>query len=188
VIGDIAGKGIAAALLMANLQAHLRGQCTIASREPQRLLGRVNHLFIENTPDGSYATLFFAEYEDATGCLGYVNCGHVPALLLHSDSSVERLDSTATVLGVFRDWNCSVSRARLGTGDILAIYSDGITEAFNESDEEYGESRLIQTLRRNRALSSQALLGSIVEDVRQFSRREQQDDITLIIARRVAGG
>jgi len=183
VIGDIAGKGIAAALLMANLQANLRGQCAIALGDPQRLLGLVNELFYENTTEGTYATLFFAEYDDETGCLRYVNCGHLPALLLRSDNSVERLDSTATVLGLFKEWDCSVGERRLFAGDILALYSDGITESFNDAEEEYGESRLIEALRRHRELSSQALLGSIVDDVRRFSRREQHDDITLIVGR-----
>src|SRR5213080_4690120 len=143
VVGDIAGKGIAAALLMANLQANLRGQCAIALGDPQRLLGLVNELFYENTTEGTYATLFFAEYDDETGCLRYVNCGHLPALLLRSDNSVERLDSTATVLGLFKEWDCSVGARRLFAGDILALYSDGITESFNDAEEEYGESRLI---------------------------------------------
>jgi serine phosphatase RsbU (regulator of sigma subunit)/catechol 2,3-dioxygenase-like lactoylglutathione lyase family enzyme len=183
VIGDIAGKGIAAALLMANLQANLRSQCAMTSAEPQRLLCLVNQLFVENTADGAYATLFFAEYEDDTGWLRYVNCGHVPALLLRNDNSVERLDSTATVLGIFKDWDCSVDQKRLSAGDILALYSDGITEAFNDKDEEYGASRLIAALRQNGESSSQALLESIVNDVQQFSRREQHDDITLIVAR-----
>jgi serine phosphatase RsbU (regulator of sigma subunit) len=186
VIGDIAGKGIAAALLMANLQANLRSQCTIASDQPQAVLKLVNRLFLENTTDGAYATLFFAEYHDTTGCLRYVNCGHVPALLLRSDDSVERLDSNATVLGIFSDWDCSVGERRLLPGDTLFLYSDGVTEAFNETDEEYGEARLIEVLRRQRGPSSRALLDSVVEDVRRFSRREQHDDITLIVASRVA--
>ena len=76
-----------------------------------------------------------------------------------------------------------VGERRLFAGDILALYSDGITESFNDAEEEYGEWRLIEALRRHRELSSQALLGSIVDDVRRFSRREQHDDITLIVGR-----
>jgi len=183
VIGDIAGKGIAAALLMAHLQATLRSQCAIALDEPQRLLALVNQLFYENTIETAYATLFYAEYDDETRCLRYVNCGHVPALLLRADSGVERLDSTATVVGLFQKWDCSMGERRLFAGDLLALYSDGVTESFNDEEEEYGDARLVQALRRNCHLSSQALLASIVDDVRQFSRREQRDDITLIVAR-----
>jgi len=183
VIGDIAGKGIAAALLMANLQANLRSQCAIALDQPQRLLRSVNQLFYENTTDSAYATLFFAEYDDGARRLRYANCGHLSALLLRSDDTVERLDSTSTVLGLFKEWDCSIEERRLLAGDTLALYTDGITESFNDAEEEYGEQRLIQALRRHRELSSQASLGSIVDDVRQFSPREQHDDITLIVAK-----
>ena len=183
VIGDIAGKGIAAALLMANLQANLRSQCAITLDEPQKLLRAVNQLFFENTTDGAYATLFFAEYDGEGRNLRYANCGHLCALLLRSDDTVERLDSTSTVLGLFKEWDCSIGERRLHPGDTLALYTDGITEAFNDAEEEYGEQRLIEALRRHRKLSSQELLDSIVDDVRQFSPHGQHDDITLIVAR-----
>ena len=183
VIGDIAGKGIAAALLMANLQANLRSQCAIALDQPQRFLRSVNQLFYENTIDSAYATLFFAEYDDQAGRLRYANCGHLSALLLRRDNTLERLDSTATVLGLFKEWDCSISERRLLSGDTLALYTDGITESFNDTEEEFGEPRLIEALRRHRELPSPALLASIVDEVRQFSPHEQHDDITLIVAK-----
>jgi serine phosphatase RsbU (regulator of sigma subunit) len=185
VIGDISGKGIAAALLMANLQANLRSQCAIALDQPQRLLRSVNQLFCENTPHGAFATLFFAEYDDRLGRLRYANCGHLPALLLRRDNTLERLDSTATVLGVFKQWDCEIAERQLRPGDTLALYTDGITESYNPADEEFGEHRLVEALQRHRALSSQALLSSIVEEVRLFSPNEQRDDITLIIAKHI---
>lgn len=183
VIGDIAGKGIAAALLMANLQANLRSQCAISLDQPQHLLRAVNQLFFENTTDGAYATLFFAEYDGDRRSLRYTNCGHLCALLLHPDDTIERLESTTTVLGLFKEWDCSVGERKLMPGDTFALYTDGITESFNDAEEEYGELRLVEAMRRHRGLSSQALLDSIVDDVRQFSGREQHDDITLIVAR-----
>src|SRR6266581_5731165 len=184
VIGDISGKGIAAALLMANLQANLRSQCAIAFDQPQRMLQSVNRLFCENTPEGAFATLFFAEYNDHAGHLRYANCGHLSALLLRNDTTLERLDSTATVLGVFREWDCSIGDCRLFPGDTLALYTDGITESYNAAEEEFGEQRLIAALQRNRELSSQSLLEAIVDEVRKFSPHEQHDDITLIVAKR----
>jgi len=183
VIGDIVGKGMPAALLMANLQANLRSQCAIALDQPQHFLRSVNQLFFENTVDSAYATLFFAEYDDRAGRLRYANCGHLCALLLRSDNTLERLDSTATVLGLFKDWDCSIGERLLFPGDTLALYTDGITEAFNHAEEEFGEHRLIAALRRHREQPSQALLASIVDEVRQFSPHEQHDDITLIVAR-----
>jgi len=185
VIGDISGKGIAAALLMANLQANLRSQCALALDQPQRLLCSVNQLFCDNTPDGSFATLFFAEYDDTSSRLRYANCGHLPALLLHSDDTVERLDATATVLGIFKDWDCEIGECQLNPGDTLALYTDGITESYNSADEQFGEQRLIEALQRHCDACSEAALSAIVDEVRRFSPHEQHDDITLIVAKHV---
>jgi serine phosphatase RsbU (regulator of sigma subunit)/predicted enzyme related to lactoylglutathione lyase len=183
VIGDISGKGIAAALMMANLQANLRSQCAIAVDQPQRLLRSVNQLFYENTTDSAYATFFFAEYDDRVRRLRYANCGHLSALLLRSDGALERLDSTCTVLGLFNKWDCSMGESRLFPGDTLALYTDGVTESFNDAEEEFGEERLVEAMRRRREMSSQDLLASIVDEVRRFSPHEQGDDITLIVAK-----
>ena len=183
VIGDISGKGIAAALLMANLQANLRSQCAMALDQPQLLLRSVNQLFYENTTDTAYATLFFAEYDDGLRRLRYANCGHLSALLLRGDDSVEQLDSTSTVLGLFEEWDCSIGERLLFPGDTLALYTDGITESFSPEGEEFGVQRLIEAVRQNRDLSSQALLRSVVDKVQQFSPHEQHDDLTLIVAK-----
>jgi serine phosphatase RsbU (regulator of sigma subunit)/predicted enzyme related to lactoylglutathione lyase len=183
VIGDIAGKGIAAALLMANLQANLRSQCAIAIEQPEQLLQSVNRLFYENTADNAYATLFYAEFDDTTGRLRYANCGHLPGLLLRADDSVERLPSTAPVLGLFSDWNCSTGQRQLLPGDLLAIYTDGITEAFNPLEQEFGEDRLVETLQRLRQRNPNEIVDAVLEEVARFSPREQRDDLTLIVAR-----
>jgi len=183
VIGDIAGKGIAAALLMANLQANLRSQCAIALDQPQRLMRSVNQLFYENTVESAFATLFFADYNDQARRLRYVNCGHLPALVLRSDSTVERLHSTCTVLGVFKEWDCAVEECGLFPGDTLVLYTDGVTESFSESGEEFGEPRLIEALRRNCELTARGLLEALVDEVRRFSPNEQHDDITVIVGK-----
>lgn len=181
VVGDISGKGIGAALLMANLQANLRSAS--ASHRPESFLRSVNRLFYENTTDSSYATLFFAEYDDRRRRLRYANCGHQSALLLHADNTLERLESSCTVLGLFEEWDCNIRELRLSPGDTLVVYSDGISEAFNTAEEEFGEDRLIEALRRNRHRHSQELLAAIVEEVRSFSPHEQGDDMTLIVAK-----
>ena len=183
IIGDISGKGIAAALLMANFQANLRSQSAIAADHPERFLRSVNQLFYENTVDNVYATMFFAEYDDDRRRLRYANCGHYSALLLRSDDSLERLDSTGTVLGLFPEWDCRIEQRQLCAGDTLALYTDGITEAVDETGEEFSEERLIEALRRHRELSSKLMLSAIVDEVRRFSVREQHDDITLIVAK-----
>jgi len=109
IVGDIAGKGIAAALLMANLQANLRSQFAAAAEHPECLLASVNRLLFENTVASAYATLFFANYDSATGRLVYGNCGHVPGLILRADGTVERLDPNNTVVGLFETWECCLS-------------------------------------------------------------------------------
>ena len=183
VIGDIAGKGIAAALLMANLQANLRSQCAIAVEQPEQLLRSVNRLFYDNTADNAFATLFYSEFDDTTRRLRYANCGHLPGLLLRPDGCVERLDATAPVLGVFTEWECPTGERQLVPGDMLAIYTDGITEAFNVDDEEFGEDRLIEALRTYGNLSPPDVVAAIFDEVRRFSPQEQRDDVTLIVAR-----
>ncbi len=183
VVGDIAGKGIAAALLMANLQANLRSQCATALEELAGFLRAVNQLFHENTVESAYATLFFAEYDDRERRLRYANCGHLPGLLLRRDGSVERLSATAYVLGLFPEWDCEIGERRLDPGDVLALYTDGITETFDAAEQEFGEERLLASLRRHRSLAPDALVESVVEDVRRFGPHEQSDDVTLIVAK-----
>jgi serine phosphatase RsbU (regulator of sigma subunit)/catechol 2,3-dioxygenase-like lactoylglutathione lyase family enzyme len=183
VIGDISGKGIAAALLMANLQANLRSQSALALEQPQRFLCAVNQLFCQNTAGGAFATLFFAEYDDAARRLRYINCGHLSALLLRADDSLDRLSSTATILGAFKEWDCELEASQLHPGDTLVLYTDGVTEAFSPHREEFGEDRLVEALRRHRSLPPCDLLTSVVNEVRRFSPHEQHDDITLIIAK-----
>jgi len=183
VIGDIAGKGIAAALLMANLQANLRSQCAMASDQPERFLRSVNQLFYDNTTESAYATLFFAEYDDTERRLKYANCGHLAPLLIRRDGAVERLGSTATVVGIFKEWECSVTECQLFSGDTLVLYTDGVTESFNQAWEEFGEQRLIESLKTYRELPPQAVIAAIVNRVKQFSPHEQHDDITLIVGK-----
>jgi serine phosphatase RsbU (regulator of sigma subunit)/predicted enzyme related to lactoylglutathione lyase len=183
VVGDTSGKGIGAALLMANLQANLRSQSAIALDQPQRFLRSVNQLFFENTGDSAYATLFFGEYEDRTRRLRYANCGHYPLVVLRPDGAVERLDSTCTVLGLFQEWDCSIAERQLSPGDILVLYTDGVIESCDQAGEEFGERRLVKAVQRNRRKAPEELLAAIVEEVRQFCRGEQHDDLTLIVAK-----
>jgi serine phosphatase RsbU (regulator of sigma subunit) len=192
VLADVAGKGVSGALLMANLQANLRSQYALALDDTPRFLGSVNRLFFENGSDSSYATLFFADYDDATRRLRYVNCGHPAPLLLRapdrsrnrdSCAQVERLEATSTVLGLFDQWECSIAEVQLAPGDTLVLYTDGVTEATNPAAEEFGESRILEALEAHRNASAASLLQAIVQAVSQFGGREQADDITLIVAR-----
>ncbi len=183
VLADIAGKGMGAALLMANLQAALRSQCATAWAEPERFLRSVNQLLYENTAEGDYATLFFAEYNDDTRKLRYANCGHPPALLSRRNASLERLEATCTVVGLFERWECALEERQLAPGDALLLYTDGVTEALNGEGEEFGEERLLEAARQHSELSPSELLAAVADQARRFSPDEQADDITLIVAK-----
>jgi sigma-B regulation protein RsbU (phosphoserine phosphatase) len=184
VLADISGKGISGALLMANLQANLRGQYALALEDLPGLLRSVNHLFYKNTENNNYATTFFGIYDDETRALRYVNCGHNPPLLVRSGGDVERLEATATVLGLFEDWDCSVAERQIAAGDVLVIYTDGISEAAeSEESEEYGDERLAQSVRTHRGKAAVEMMDSIIMEVQEFSKGEQADDMTLIVAR-----
>src|SRR5581483_2684718 len=163
------GKGVPGALLMANLQANLRSQYALAVENLPQLLSSVNRLFFQSTDDCSYATLVFADYDGASRLLRYSNCGHLSPLLVRSSGTVERLASNCTVLGMFERWQTEIAEVALGPGDTLVLYTDGITEAMNSENEEFGEERLITVVKGQSALRVEQALEGIVTAVRQFS-------------------
>jgi serine phosphatase RsbU (regulator of sigma subunit) len=183
VLADVSGKGVAAALLMANLQANIRSQYVVAHEDLAVLFRSVNKLFYESVMLGFFATLFFAEYFDTTRELRYVNCGHCPAFLFHADGTREKLNATATVLGMFESWDCAVGQATISFGDILVVYSDGVTEAQSGSGELFGEDGLLAAVQANASLPAAGLLKAIAEAARSFGGNEHQDDLTLLVAR-----
>jgi serine phosphatase RsbU (regulator of sigma subunit) len=182
VVGDIAGKGIAAALSMATLRTLLRSQYSDKAHDLSRLLVSVNRSFHESTPSAIYATLFLAHYDDATRCLRYVNCGHPAPLVLHANGEISRLDSTAPAVGLFSDWQGSEASLGLAPGDMLAIYTDGITETMDSDDEEFGIDRMVRQLIASQHLPVSEALRHLLKEVLTFSD-EQQDDLTLVGAR-----
>lgn len=183
VLADISGKGIAGALLMANLQANLRGRSELALDDLPRLLKSVNQFFYENTPEDRYATLFLAVYHDVSRQLTYANCGQPSPLVFRADGSVERLPATATVIGLFPDWQCATRTTTLLSNDVLVIYTDGVTEANDADGNEFGEARLREIVARNSQDPPAALLAAIQDAVQKFAVGEQFDDLTLVVAR-----
>lgn len=186
VIGDISGKGIAAALLMANLQATLRGAAAAAPEDPKRVLGTVNAHLFTNTTSSAYATLFFGRYRPSDGRLRYVNCGHPPALLIRADGRVEELSATTMVLGLFDEWPCGMASTSLRPGDTLVLYTDGVTECLNGTGDEFGLDRVVDIARAGSAKTAQAVLDDVVNALRAFGHGDQGDDVTLIVAKRKA--
>ncbi|HUK62315.1 MAG TPA: PP2C family protein-serine/threonine phosphatase [Dongiaceae bacterium] len=182
VIADVSGKGVHAALRMANLQAHLRSQAGSAPRDPLRVLREVNRMLCQSSSAGQFATLFLGVYSDTSRRLSYINCGHNPPLCLRTGGGVERFAATATVLGAFPVWECALGRSLLGPGDLVVAYSDGITEAERDGTH-YGEERLLEVLRANADVPPDAILAAVLADVLDFGAGEQSDDLTLLVAR-----
>jgi serine phosphatase RsbU (regulator of sigma subunit) len=180
-VGDVSGKGVASALVRATLQAGLRTLCSVGIQDLNQSLALVNQLLFESTPEAMYATLFFAEYEENTRRIRYVNCGH-PAPLLYGNNAVTRLRTTAPVLGLFSDWKGSIGEVQFGAGDTLLVYTDGITEATDDSGEEFGEDRLLGML-AGQDLPLSALLRQCVHEVCRFGASAQRDDLTLVALR-----
>ena len=183
ILADVSGKGMAAALLMANLQASFRSQFALAIQNPLGLVKSVNTLFFEATPPEHYATLFYGEYDDTTRELAYLNCGHLPQILVRAGGGVERLESSGTVLGMFRAWNGELRRVSIQPGDTVALFSDGVTEAGIESGSDYGEDRLTAMVKALKNESVDRVLDRIIDSVKDSSGHRQSDDITLILLR-----
>jgi sigma-B regulation protein RsbU (phosphoserine phosphatase) len=183
VLADVSGKGLPAALLWANLQATLRGQPAGEFQDMVSLLRTVNRLFLAATVPEHYATMFVGQYDDHTRRLRYVNCGHNPPLLLRTNGACDRLPSTAPVVGLLEQWPAEAAEVTLAAGDTILLYSDGITEARDASDEEFGEERLGAALASCQGLPIEDLPAVLLAHVDWFAGHRPQDDRTLVALR-----
>ncbi len=183
VLADVSGKGIPAALLMANLQACFRTQAASGVRRPAELLEAVHRHFYSSTGSDRFATLFFGSYDDRTRRMRYANCGHCAPLLLRAGGEVIKLEPTAAMLGAFEKWDCTEEEVSLATGDTLLLYSDGVTEAANPAGDEFGEDRLARILRESSASTAEDLVRRIVHAVSTFSEASLVDDVTVVAIR-----
>jgi sigma-B regulation protein RsbU (phosphoserine phosphatase) len=174
VLGDISGKGIGAALLMASLQATIRGQQDLA-RHPSRLMQRVNDLFFESTRPEHFATLFYGVYEASSRTVRYVNCGHPSPVLVRANGDFELLDATATVLGAFKDRGFEQRSVALGIGDRLVLFSDGFSEAKMDTAREDWARETILSLAGSHENGLAGALASAAA-----SAGPQADDITVM--------
>jgi sigma-B regulation protein RsbU (phosphoserine phosphatase) len=180
-IADVVGKGIPAALLMSNLQAAVRAFASEAV-EPQALCQQVNRILCGNIAEGRFISFFYAVLDAAHGVLTYANAGHYLPALVRADGSVERLGAGGPVLGVIAGAEYEQAQVLLAPGDRLVIFTDGLTEARNADDDEFGETRLIDAAVRHRACSAPALQARLVDAVAAFTGGRLQDDATLIVA------
>jgi phosphoserine phosphatase RsbU/P len=187
-LGDVSGKGIAAALTMASLQASLRADAMRAGNDIAGLITRVNSMLYDASTEDRYATLFYAQYDPATHRLSYVNAGHCPPILLRgtpNHAAVERLDQAGgTVVGLLPECAYEQAEISLAPGDLLVIYTDGFSEAMNPNLEEWGEERLIHAIAGCAGLPAKDSISKIMQAADAFaSGAPQSDDMTLVILR-----
>jgi sigma-B regulation protein RsbU (phosphoserine phosphatase) len=179
-IADVAGKGMPAALLMSNLQAAVRGLAS-ASLPPEDLCVRLNALLCRNMASDRFVTLFYAQLDGPAGRLRYVSAGHNAPFVVHEDGSHERLREGGGVLGVFANQTYRPGAAQLRRGDRVVMYTDGVTEASNARDEEFGEGRLLGVLEENRRLSAGKIQEEILRAAAEFSDGSWHDDATVVV-------
>jgi len=190
-IGDVSGKGIGAALIMASLQASLKFQTLQPHLKLSTLIGDVNRLVYESSPTNIFATLFYAEYEPAKRLLNYVNAGHnAPLVLRPKNGSCEifQLHSTSIPVGIFADSQFASTTFQFEIDDVLIAYTDGITEAENRQHELWGEQSLEALLRSCSRKSPKEIINAILDQVSTFANGEpQRDDVTVLVMRVEAG-
>ena len=183
LLADVSGKGVAAALLWASLQAMVRSHAERAAGDLGGLLRAVNQAFVASTAPEHYATLFMGVYDDHTRTLRYVNCGHNPPLLLRCDGTFDRLPATAPVVGLLEEWEAAEGAVSLAAGDTLLVYSDGVSEARSADGEEFGDARLEAQLAAGRDRPLPDLPAAIVSAAKAFASGRQDDDMTLLALR-----
>jgi sigma-B regulation protein RsbU (phosphoserine phosphatase) len=179
-IADVVGKGIPAALLMSNLQASVRAFATEAM-PPAELCGLVNRILCGRIAEGRFISFFYCAIDTTEGTLTFSNAGHYLPIVVHADGSVSRLSEGGPVLGVFDDAIYEQGRIPITSGDRIVLFTDGVTEARNTRDEEFGEDRLIASAVADRACSAPALQARLSEQVAAFAGDTLHDDATLIV-------
>ncbi len=186
-IGDVSGKGIAAALMMASLQASLRGQTIKPCETLSEMIQHINRLVYEASADNRYATFFYAQYDPGSRLLRYVNAGHNPPIVFRRQAKpvdVIRLEAGGTVVGLFPDCEFQEGQLQMQSGDVLVAYTDGVSEAMNDQDEEFDEQQLVQALREHKARTAADLISELLERVDAFTKgARQHDDMTLVVVR-----
>jgi phosphoserine phosphatase RsbU/P len=179
-IADVVGKGIPAALLMSNLQAAVRAFASEAA-EPQALCHQVNRILCGNIAEGRFISFFYCVLDATAGVLTYTNAGHYLPILVRANGSVERLGIGGPVLGVIGEAEYEQASIALGPGDRLVLYTDGLTEARDAADEEFGEARLLEAAVAHRACSAPSIQARLTAAVAAFTGGELQDDATLMV-------
>ncbi|MBC7350548.1 MAG: SpoIIE family protein phosphatase [Candidatus Aminicenantes bacterium] len=187
IVADVSGKGVSASLLMASLRAAIYAELN-PEYSLEKLGCRLNDFVHHSSSASNFITFFLLELDRETGELKYLNAGHNPPLILTKDGQVKRLESSGFCLGMFPSVKYEVGCDRLEVGDLVVLYTDGITESRNQNKEEFGEERLIEVVRKNMQLPAQKMIETVLVEVNKFSSdKEPDDDRTLVIIKRIAG-
>lgn len=185
-LGDVSGKGTAAALLMSSLHAAVHAQAETHD-SLVKTIGAVNRYLVESIPPNRFVTLFYAELDPQKGTLAFLNAGHNPPLIVHAGGTMEQLAAGGLPLGIMANADFREGRTRLHPGDVLVIYSDGVTEAVNPKGEEFGPTRLYEVVARNMDSSAAGIRDRIEAELTKFCQgTPAADDITLVIVKRQA--
>jgi sigma-B regulation protein RsbU (phosphoserine phosphatase) len=180
VVADVSGKGVGASLLMANLQASIHSLIDIEADMTERI-AKINNLIYAGTSYDKFITLFYGEYDTQTRTFRYINAGHNPPYRIKTDGSIQTLDVGGLLLGMMPNIVYESETLELSVGDSIVLFTDGVTEAKNPEDDEYGEDRLIQLLQNPIKYDTQTLIENIVESINDFARgAPQSDDVTIV--------
>jgi len=181
-IADVTGKGLPAAILMANLQASLHVLIPLPV-SIEEAASHINRVICENTSYDKFITYFHSIYHHSTGELHYVNAGHNPPMLLRADGDVELLETGGLLLGVLKSMTYERGVVKLEPGDVLVLFTDGVTEAMGSAEEEYGEERLLEVLKANRHQPASVIIDAVHSDIRRFTGDTSRlsDDLTMVV-------
>ncbi len=182
-VADASGKGLAAALMISNVQSSLRTAVAFAGNDGAALLGAVNREVHASSLPNRYATLFYGVFDEATRALQYVNAGHNPPMVLRRDRSVLRLESGGPPIGMFPNWTYKEGAVQLDPGDLVLAFTDGVTEAVNPTGEEWGEEGLLRAVAEHDAQSADEMVEGIFRSMDEFSLGHQTDDATVMVLR-----
>ncbi|MCK4539311.1 MAG: PP2C family protein-serine/threonine phosphatase, partial [Candidatus Krumholzibacteria bacterium] len=184
-LGDVSGKGMPAALLMSNLQATFRGQ-DLGGHKPCEIMSKSNNLLFRSTAPDKFATFFFGLLDNVRHEFHYCNAGHNNPIVARKNGDHYFLDTGGLILGALEDSSYTDTVISLEVGDTLLVFSDGISEARNPSDEEYCEERIVEVLTKNPHLDSAGIIDHIINDVNTFAdSRDQMDDMTIVALKRL---
>ena len=183
-LGDVSGKGTGAALLMTSLHAAVRAYITTPATAPE-VVSQINQYIYDNTPSNRYITFFYSELDPKSHQLTYVNAGHNPPLLVRASGTLEKLEVGGFPVGIMPFGEYHQAIVPLHPGDVMIVYSDGVTESVNENEDEFGEERLIEVLQKNRTRTAAGIRDRIDEALTRFvGKAKSVDDLTMVIVKR----